>query len=116
MSESVHFQQTVSPTSIFTVTLSYARPESPIPIVTSQTLAGVSSAGSSTGSSAGGISILSMTWIMPLLASTSSEVTVASPIITVPSVTVKVKVSVFAASAVMPSVTLAESTAAPDIT
>ena len=88
-----------------------------MPIVTSHGSAGSSSVGtSSTGSSAGGVNTLSKTCMMPLLAPTSAVVTVDSPIVTVPSVTANVSVSPFPASAVIPSVTFAESTAAPIIT
>ena len=55
--------------------------------------------------SAGGMSTLSITWMTPLEARTSAVVTVASPILTVPSATVKVASSPFSMVTVRPSVT-----------
>ena len=63
------------------------------------------SASVTSGSSAGGISTLSMTWITPLDAITSAEVTFASLTATTPLVTVKDRSSPLSASAVIPSVT-----------
>ena len=57
--------------------------------------------------SAGGISTLSITWITPFDATTSAVVTVASPIITVPSATVNDASSPLAIATVSPSVTSA---------
>ena len=61
--------------------------------------------------SAGGISTLSMTWITPFDAGTSANTTVASPIITVPSVTVNEASSSLTIVTVNPSVTSAALTA-----
>ena len=54
---------------------------------------------------------MSITWIIPLEAVTSAMVTVASPIITVPSVTEKVTSSPLSIVADIPSVTCVELTA-----
>ena len=61
--------------------------------------------------SAGGISTLSMTWITPFDAGTSANTTVASPTITVPSVTVNDASSPLTIATVNPSVTSAALTA-----
>ena len=63
--------------------------------------------------SAGGVRTLSMTWITPLLATTSGDTTVASSIITEPSVTVKDALSPFIISTDRPSVTSDDITLAP---
>ena len=60
--------------------------------------------------SAGGISTLSITWIMPFDAITSGVVTFASPMLTVPSATVNVTSSLFSMVTVRPSVTAEDST------
>ena len=60
--------------------------------------------------STGGVRTLSITWMTPFDASTSAVVTVASPIMTVPSATVKVASSPFSMVTVIPSVTADDST------
>ena len=69
---------------------------------------------SSSVTSAGGISTLSITWMTPLDAGTSASTTFASLTIT-PSPTAKDKSSPFTAAADMPSVTADDGTA-PDTT
>ena len=64
----------------------------------------------STGS-AGGMSTASITWMTPLLASTSAVVTFAPSIMTPASETVKDASSPFNIVTVIPSVTLVEATA-----
>ena len=61
--------------------------------------------------SAGGISTLSITWMIPFEAITSAEVTVASFTMTDPSDTVNDRSSPLSASADIPSVTSEEATA-----
>ena len=61
--------------------------------------------------SAGGISTVSITWMIPFEAITSAEVTVASFTMTDPSDTVNVRSSPLSASADIPSVTSEEATA-----
>ena len=55
----------------------------------------------------GGIMTLSTTWIIPFEANTSVVVTSTSPIITLPSILVSVKLSPLAIASIMPSVTSA---------
>ena len=65
---------------------------------------------SSAVTSAGGMRTLSITWIIPLDATTSAVVTVASPMLTAPSATVNVASSPFSIVTVRPSVTAEDST------